>query len=57
MPWWSKDEAARRDESTADVLRRSEEARMRTLLSEKRARELLADYRAADRRLGRMSGR
>lgn len=49
-PWYHEDDAARREQSTHAVTVRSAEAR-------RSADALIASYRAADARLGRMSGR
>jgi hypothetical protein len=49
-PWYSDADAQHREESTEAV-------RQRSITARKRAESVIADYRAADDRLGRMSGR
>lgn len=49
-PWYSEADAERREQCTEDLRQRSIRARINS-------EQLIASYKAADERLGRMSGR
>lgn len=49
-PWWSEADALQREV-------RSEEIRRRSFMARNRAEQVIRNYREADERLGRMSGR